>query len=1261
MIEIVNDCLGSLNRLGNAFCTYAAGAFLQSALLVIVLFCIDLLLRKRVRAVFRYCVWLLVLVKLVLPPTLALPTGIGYWLGDRLPARSPVSEHPANVDGFDMAAQHRLERSEPSGGVSLVPPAASAGEPDVPIAPAVLRVTPITWQGLVLLFWLAGVLAFVGLLAQRIRFVKGLVAASAPAGGELLCLLDQCRRQMGVRRQVGLRTSEAVPSPAVCGLLRPIVLMPTSLVKKLSPEGLRAALIHELAHIKRGDLWINAMQTFLQVIYFYNPFVWFANAMIRRTCEEAVDETVLVTLGGQAKDYSNTLIDIGEMAFWKADFGLRLIGVAESRKALQWRIKHMLTRPVPRSAKIGALGTIAILLVAAVLLPMAKAERSNKEAPVTTPAPVAGAIENASPAGANDVLVDPNTGVKFVLAKTFSGANNRIPHNNKLILSPDARFLVHWGKVLPLDGTEIFRYTERYSDVSNVAVSPNGRYIAHGENAVWLQPVSPETLRPDGPAKKLLDLKGGRFVGGGGYQKALYWTQDSQTVFFQAYDAAGGSHQYAFSAATGAPVSYPDAASTGLPSPDGKCVALTLLTDNRGTSGFWVKPIGDGAARMLCEGPAPMCWSEDGRWLIGAQLGRGVRFVRYPEGQEYLVSLPKELAQDSLTLCVGPSADRSRLFFYQASTKLTYGVRVASAEGTALSDVDVGPSYMLEGFQWAPDGKAVFHTAYTARGEMGLLMSALAGEKPTSFTLRPAVSAGATLLAVSPDGKWLLFSAAKESGSNTFDLGLIPLSMADHGVSGPATVVFRFAPLAGESLRASVWSPDSTRVALISKAAPADEEDIWVVFTDGRTPIRLTRTAATERGLKWSPDGGMLAFLSNDAGVRELKVIPTAGGDAAVIRKWVDADLPDLPEWGWSWSPDGKSLTIAEEGMLVRQPLSGGKAEPIVNLKEFGIERLKWQGWSPDGRRLALACPKPNIQDPLTSWGRLLFARLEGGRLQQTGAMDLGAATWTGGHAWSPDGTHVACEYEGPVAVRPEGRLYAVAVDDIVERIEAGAIPATRPKAAEPAVTEGPSESRPTPQVEPITGPVFSDNFDKGLSKHWQILDWDTKASPPPAHAVEDGQLMLSNCSARLNQIDWADYLVTVRVCVKEGAAPGRGGVAIQTRATPSNFGIKDMDQYAFLFIWSNNAPTSGLRLDLNYHIASGARHGVVLSRNPCTLVQGKWYKLAFEVRGEQLRGYLDDNLMIETTDARLSKGAPWITAVWSPVLFDDFSVRKLP
>ncbi|UCD52384.1 MAG: PD40 domain-containing protein, partial [Phycisphaerales bacterium] len=973
---------------------------------------------------------------------------------------------------------------------------------------------------------------------------------------------------------------------------------------------------------------------------------WLANAIIRRTCEEAVDETVLVALGGQAGDYSNTLINISETVFWKADFGLRLIGVAESKRALKRRIRHMVTRPVPQSARIGTFSAIAILLIAALLLPMARGARPSREASMLSADAPTEVGETNSPADVNDVIVDPDTGLKLTLAKTVSGANNVIGHVNKLIMSPDARFLLFWGKVIPLDGTETFSYAEpeRWDDVREVVVSPNGRYIAHGKNVVWLQPVSPETLRPDGPAKKLLDLRGERLTG---WYKPLRWTHDSQVVFFRTYDAEGRSHRYAFSAATGDPVSYPDAAYRGLPSPDGTCIALT------DTNGFWVKPLDDGGAYRLCNkgvAPAAECWSRDGKWLIGFQPAAPLvdaRFVSYPEGQEYLISMPKDLAKDNNTHCVGVSPDRETLYFYHAGYKLTHGVWVASAEeGTALHDVDA-----WRDVQWAPDGKAVFHTRYrrTTRWEVDLLLSTLSADEPTQFALSPSVSTDAPL-SVSPDGKWLLFSAAGESGSSTVDLNVTPLSMADHEARGPATVVFHIAPPLQQI--SPIWSPDSTKVALTCKANNANEQDIWVVFTDGRTPIRLTQTAAIERDLKWSPDGNMLAYICDDADAEQLKVIRTAGGQAVVLRQWAGAGAPL-----WGWSPDSKSLTIAEEGKLVRQPLSGGKAEPIVDLKEYGIERLEWHGWSPDGSQLALAHYTRNDNGLLAPYGQLLFARVEGDRLQQTGVTDLGAATSVERYTWSPDSTHVACRYEGLVATMPEGRLYAVNVDDIVERIEAGAIAPTGPKPAKPVTARIPPEVKPTPKPEPITGPVFSDNFDNGLSEYWQIVSANSNAT----HAVENGHLILSNCSARLSQIDWADYRVTVRVCVKEGGASGRGIAAIQTRATPSHFGTNKMDRYGLILACSNDAAARSLWLAFYYRIASGAIRGTTLRKDPCPLVQGKWYKVAFEVRGEQLRGYLDDKLIIEATDARLSKGAMWISAMDAPVLFDDFSVQRLP
>ncbi|MHC4331794.1 MAG: M56 family metallopeptidase [Planctomycetota bacterium] len=210
---------------------------------------------------------------------------------------------------------------------------------------------------------------------RRIKFVRRLIAQSTSADGQLLDMLNQCRQEVGVRRNVQLKLSTNTPSPAVCGLFRPTILIPAALPQKLSPDKLRAVLIHELAHVKRCDLWFNSAQTLLQIIYFYNPLVWLTNAVVRRIREQAVDETVLVALGAGAKSYGNTLIDIAEMAFFRTSLSLRLIGVVESKKALDRRIRHMFNRPIPQNAKLGILGFMMILILGAVLLPMARAQK----------------------------------------------------------------------------------------------------------------------------------------------------------------------------------------------------------------------------------------------------------------------------------------------------------------------------------------------------------------------------------------------------------------------------------------------------------------------------------------------------------------------------------------------------------------------------------------------------------------------------------------------------------------------------------------------------------------------------------------------------------------------------------------------------------------------------------------------------------------------------------------------------------------------
>jgi beta-lactamase regulating signal transducer with metallopeptidase domain len=382
MNAIVNACVTNVNDIGRSFCAFASGMLIQSTVLIAILFVAHWLLRKRVRATFRYWIWMLVFIKLILPPSLSSPTSLGYWYHDWVamarPAplavvAVPVEKAPPETEPVGWALAHAESSAPVPVRAVSQPPAASP------------RVT-LTGQGVLFLLWLVGVLVLSVLLLQRVCFVRRLIARSTPAGEPLLDLLSRCCDQMHIRQRVGLRLSPATFSPAVCGLFRPVILLPASLLQKLSSDDLRAVLIHELAHLKRGDLWLNSVQTLLQIVYFYNPFIWLANAMTRRVREQAVDEMVLVALGAEAKSYSRTLVDIAEMAFFKANWTLRLIGVAESKKSLEQRIKHILTRPIPKSAKLGLSGVLAVLVAATLLLPMAKgAARRNLQ---TRPAPV---------------------------------------------------------------------------------------------------------------------------------------------------------------------------------------------------------------------------------------------------------------------------------------------------------------------------------------------------------------------------------------------------------------------------------------------------------------------------------------------------------------------------------------------------------------------------------------------------------------------------------------------------------------------------------------------------------------------------------------------------------------------------------------------------------------------------------------------------------------------------------------------------------
>ncbi|MHC4540014.1 MAG: ankyrin repeat domain-containing protein [Planctomycetota bacterium] len=369
----MNMILDQINAAGHAFVEFAVPMLVQSSLLILILLFADLLLRKKVTAGFRYWIWTLVLVKLALPASLSTPVSVGHWLGEEL-AVMDVGQMTVAHDAVESDAARYVPSSIPTR-----PSAESSLPVSEPVISPVVSGARITWQGIVFSFWLVVVMVMALLLLQRTLYVRGLVAQAQEASDSMNDTLAHCCDAAGIRCKVKLRISTNTAGPAVCRLFRPVILLPQNLLPSLDTSQLRVVLMHELAHLKRFDLWVNLVQTFLQIVYFYNPLLWLANAIIRRAREQAVDEAVLVVMGEKAHEYLDTLVNVAKLAFKGPTLSLRLIGVVESKSLFEWRIRTMLSRPIPKSARLGVVGVGALLVSAAVLLPMAKAEKSGEQ------------------------------------------------------------------------------------------------------------------------------------------------------------------------------------------------------------------------------------------------------------------------------------------------------------------------------------------------------------------------------------------------------------------------------------------------------------------------------------------------------------------------------------------------------------------------------------------------------------------------------------------------------------------------------------------------------------------------------------------------------------------------------------------------------------------------------------------------------------------------------------------------------------------
>ncbi len=298
-----------------------------------------LVLRKGSPAL-RHAAWRATLAGVWLAPLAVVAAGM-------LPVQRPEIAVP--VPRFEPAPAPLAEAppapvEEPMASILEVAPAPAPREP-LPGAHAL--------SAILLSLWGAGALVAFLAFARDANALRTLLAEGAP--GDRPATVEAIAQRLGLARLPRVRRSAEVSVPAVAGWLRPTLVL---------PEGGRAdeaALIHELAHVQRGDVPTLTAARLTAALWWWHPLAWLMLRGLAATAEEACDDVVLA-LTGARREYAQMLADWAERATVAG-----AVNCGSRGKGLVARVRRVLdehVRPVTRLSGTARVAVMACALVA---------------------------------------------------------------------------------------------------------------------------------------------------------------------------------------------------------------------------------------------------------------------------------------------------------------------------------------------------------------------------------------------------------------------------------------------------------------------------------------------------------------------------------------------------------------------------------------------------------------------------------------------------------------------------------------------------------------------------------------------------------------------------------------------------------------------------------------------------------------------------------------------------------------------------------
>ena len=413
---------------------------LMASILVGFILCIKILLRNKLTPRWQYMLWIVLMIRLLLPWS----PDSSYSIYSLLFYHSSVSEvipknMPSSTESMmNIESDHTVELESNADTVT------ENSKPEVNVS--VEQQTTFSLYKIALYVWLVGVIVLAAITFITNRRLYSYIKKQPDITDEqIVTIFNRCKQSMKMKKEVSLRLAGKISSPTVFSFFRPKVLLSKKHMKVLNEQQLQYVFYHELAHIKRNDVAVNWIMYSLLLLNWFNLILWYAYFCMREDQELACDAYALTFIDKEEQiAYGHTIITLLENYSYQAP---SLANLSRNKRTLKRRIV-MIKKFQKKSYRLSLLGIIVIVAIASLSLFNARAAEGKEKQEDK--------VEQSKDAFQN--AVDMLFGTEENARKEFSYSNR--------VYEKKTDYLYLAEKALTKD--EFEQYIKLYKDILNI-------------------------------------------------------------------------------------------------------------------------------------------------------------------------------------------------------------------------------------------------------------------------------------------------------------------------------------------------------------------------------------------------------------------------------------------------------------------------------------------------------------------------------------------------------------------------------------------------------------------------------------------------------------------------------------------------------------------------------------------------------------------------------------------------------------------------